>query len=141
MFVRLVLALGAASWFVAGSMFMKPAAGFTRLWPSVAVFACFAAGLVFDVVVVRVVGEVGATAVLIIGLEVVLAASFASWLYGERLSGTRMVAMALVLLGVLLLVIDASDTPSTIEPLAQRGAAGDAELHVDALEVGVDRAT
>lgn len=146
MLARLALALCAALSFVAGSMLMKPAAGFTRMWPSVAVFGCFAAGLVFDVLLVRVGGEVGAAAVLTIGLEVVLAAVFANWIYDERFSGQRFVAVVLVAIGVLLLTFEASESParprdpSPVEPFTQLRPARDAELRVDPLEVGVDRA-
>ncbi len=150
MLVRLALAAGAATCFVAGSMFMKPADGFGRLGPSLAVFACFAAGVTLDVLLVRMGDEVGPAVVLIVGLEVALSAVLASWLFGEPLSVQRICAIVLVLAGVLLLGLDTHGVPSgapdirpvgsAVEPLAQLGATGDAELRVHALQVGVDRA-
>lgn len=155
MVLRILLAIGASVFFVTGSMFMKPSEGLTRLWPSLAVFAAFAAGLVLDIVLVRLGDGVGTAFFLVIGLESVMAVGLAAVLYGERLTPGRCAAMALVLAGVLLLAAtdghdgDAADgaggthRPSSAaarQPLAELGAAADTELGVDALQVGVDRA-
>lgn len=165
--VRTALALGAAGCFVAGSMFMKPSAGFTRLWPSLAVFVCFAIGITLDVFLVRARGEVGSAVVLIVGLEAAFSAVIARWLFGEPFDRVRVLAMALVLAGVVLLEWQPaaatgrppapparsarSDHPAgatwrppagplPVEPVAQLGPARDAELRVHPLEVRVDRA-
>lgn len=151
MVLRILLAIGASVFFVTGSMFMKPSEGLTRLWPSLAVFAAFAAGLVLDIVLVRLGDGVGTAFFLVIGLESVMAVALASMLYGERLTLTRCAAMALVLVGVLLLAAagghegDAAgrsgDSSAARQPLAQFGPAADAQLGVDPLQVGVDGAT
>jgi multidrug transporter EmrE-like cation transporter len=149
--VRLALSIGAAGWFVAGCMFMKPAAGMTRLGPTLAVFGCFAVGLVLDTILVRLGNDVGVAYTMVIGLEVVIAVVVASLLYDERVSGQRLVAVGLVVVGVVLLAVEhvpVATEPtgaslrrsSAVQPRAQLGTAGDAELAVDALEMGVDRA-
>jgi len=146
MVVRFALALGAATCFVAGCMFMKPAAGLTRLAPTMAVFACFAAGLVLDMLLVRTGGEVGAAYATIVGLETVMAVAVAAWLFDEAVTPRRALAIVLVILGVVLL---ASEAPaehtavasvSAIEPDAQLGASADTQLGVDPLQVRVDGA-
>lgn len=152
MVLRILLAIGASVFFVTGSMFMKPSEGLTRLWPSVAVFAAFAAGLVLDIVLVRLGDGVGTAFFLVIGLESVMAVALASMLYGERLTLSRCAAMALVLMGVLLLAAadghdgDAAGSSgdplsATGQPVAQLGAAADTELGVDPLQVGIDGAS
>ncbi len=146
MHVRLALAVGAAACFVAGSMLMKPASGFGRLVPTLGVFACFALGVTLDVLLVRAGDEVGPAVVLIVGLELVFSVLLAAWLFGEQLSPARIVAVVLVLAGMVALGLDVRHAPTgtpavlPVEPLAELGAAGDAELGVDALQVGVDRA-
>jgi small multidrug resistance pump len=148
MVVRILLAIGASVCFVTGSMFMKPSEGLTRLWPTVAVFAAFAAGLVLDIVLVRMGDGVAAAFFLVIGLESVLAVGLSSWLYSERITIGRTVAMALVLAGVLLLAAaDGHDGDAHggggsagSQPFAQLGTVADTELGVDALEVGIDGA-
>lgn len=100
---RILLAIGASACFVAGSLFMKPAAGFTRLWPSVAVFVCFALGILLDVYLVRSLGDVGPAVILIGGLEATFTVLMARWIYDESLDARRVAAMALVLSGVALL--------------------------------------
>ncbi len=145
MVVRLLLAVGASLCFVAGSMFMQPAAGLTRLWPTLAVFASFAVGLVLDTMLVRRGGEVASAVLIVVGLESVLAVGLARWLFGEPITPFRLAAIGLVLGGVLLLTAGEPGQTSTErpsvqgQPLAQLAAAADAELGVDALQVGVHR--
>jgi multidrug transporter EmrE-like cation transporter len=112
MVVRLALALGASAFFVTGSMLMKPAAGLTRLWPSVAVFAAFGAGLVLDILLVRAGDEVGTAFFLVIGLESTMVAILTRWLYHEPLTAGRVAAMALVVTGIMML--------AAAEPAAER---------------------
>lgn len=141
--VRLGLALGASTCFVVGTLFMKPAAGLTRPGPTIAVFACFACGLVLDVLLVRVGGDLGGAALAILGTEAVLLIALAGWLYGEAITLRRVAALVLVMVGVLLALAgeeDVASSPSPLEPRAQLRPAGDAELGVDPLQVGVDRA-
>jgi multidrug transporter EmrE-like cation transporter len=151
MAVRFALALGAAICFVAGCMFMKPAAGLTRLAPTLAVFACFAAGLVLDMLLVRTGGEVGSAYAVIVGLETVMAVALAAWLFDEAVTSRRALAIVLVILGVVLLATEAPTEHtsahaaavapvSAIEPAAQLGASADPQLGVDPLEVRIDGA-
>jgi multidrug transporter EmrE-like cation transporter len=82
---------------------MKPAAGFTRLGPSIAVFVCFALGILLDVYLVRSLGDVGPAVILIGGLEATFTVLMARLLFDESLDARRVAAMALVLSGVALL--------------------------------------
>lgn len=141
---------------------MKPAAGFTNFWPSVAVFFFFAVAIVLDVHLVHSWGEIGRAVVLIGGLEATVAVFLARWLFDERLDGVKMLAIALVLAGVVLLEwrpgadtashhVGPSSRPSAsagphasrwiVQPASELGTAGDAELRVHTLHVRVDRPT
>lgn len=160
--IRLVLAFAAAGCFVAGSMFMKPSAGFTNFWPSVAVFFFFAVAIVLDVHLVHSWGEIGRAVVLIGGLEATVAVFLARFLFDERLDAVKLLAITLVLAGVVLLEwqpgadtasdhVGSSNRPSAaagphasrwiVQPAPEFRAAGDAELRVHTLQVRVDRPT
>ncbi|MCB0997984.1 MAG: hypothetical protein R2713_13330 [Ilumatobacteraceae bacterium] len=150
MLLRLVLAVATAGCFVAGSMLMKPAAGFAHTTATLAVFACFALGVTLDLFLVHLRGEVGSAVVLIVGLEAAVSVVLARWLFGERVDLVRLVAVGLVLAGVALLewrpgdgTPEASVAPGShtgvVEPVAELGSSGDAELGVHPLQVRVDR--
>ncbi len=146
MLCRLGLAFGSAAFFVAGSLLMRPAAGFSRLVPTLGVIGCYVVGVVLDMFLVRAGNEVGPAVVLVIGLEAAFTAVLAHWLYDERLNGVRVVALVLVMSGVLVLGWQPSEAsevrhptpgagPLPVEPVAQLGSARDAELGVRALEM------
>lgn len=132
MLLRVVLALAAAGCFVAGSMFMKPAAGFTNPLPSIAVFVCFGLAIVFDVHLVHLRGEIGSAVVLIGGLEATVAVFLARWLYDERLDPVKVLAIVLVLAGVVLLEWrPGADVTAERAPRAERRAVSEPATEPD----------
>lgn len=108
MVMRLVLGLCAAGCFSGGSLFMKASAGMSRLWPTLAVFGLFAIGIVVNIALVRAGDEVGPAVMIVIGFETLLGFVLAAMLFGEDLSTTRVLAVALVLVGILLLSAESS---------------------------------
>lgn len=98
-----MLAVAASGCFTAGGLLMKPAAGLTRLAPSAAVFVLFVLGAACLARLVHLGGEVGPAYLVVVGLETVLAFALGAALFGEALTGTRLVAVALVFGGTAIL--------------------------------------
>ncbi len=114
---RIVLALLAASCFTGGALLMKPAAGLSRLWPTLGVFGLFVVGAAINVVLVRIGDAVGPAALAVIGAETVLAVVVSALVYGERLTPTRLAALSLVLIGVVILSAEQPTSSTGEEPL------------------------
>jgi multidrug transporter EmrE-like cation transporter len=98
-----VMALLAALCFTVGGIFMKLSEGLTKLWPSVAIFVLFAVGATLNTLLVKRGGELGPAYTVIVGLESVLAFVFGVVFFGEDRSWPRLLGVALVLGGLLLL--------------------------------------
>jgi multidrug transporter EmrE-like cation transporter len=113
---RIVLALLAASCFTGGALLMKPAAGLSRLWPTLGVFGLFVVGAAINVVLVRIGDAVGPAALAVIGAETVLAVVVSAIVFGERLTPTRLAALSLVLIGVVILSAEQPSAPTGDEP-------------------------
>lgn len=98
-----VLSATSAACFAGGGLLMKPSAGFSRIWPSLAVGVLFVSGTVLLAVTVNAKGEVGPSYLIIGALETVLVFALGVLLFDDQLSGVRLVAVALVLAGTVLL--------------------------------------
>jgi multidrug transporter EmrE-like cation transporter len=92
----------AALCFAAGGVFMKNSDGGARLSPTLAFLGLFAAGALLQARAMRS-ADMGVVYVAVLGLEAVLALGFAVVLLGERFSLLRMLAIALIVVGVGLL--------------------------------------
>jgi multidrug transporter EmrE-like cation transporter len=110
--LKIALSVVAALCFASGGMLMKPAAGLTRLWPSVGVFALFAVGAAVNIALVRVGEEVGPAYLAVAGFETVVALFLAALVYGERLGAVRLGAALLITVGVVLLAADPGGEPA-----------------------------
>ncbi len=99
---NLLLLFCASAMFALGGVAMKYSAGLTRPGPSAGVFALFAAGAAMQAVAMRD-AEMGPVYITVLGLEAVLAFGLGIWLFGESASAMRVVAVALVLAGIVLL--------------------------------------
>jgi multidrug transporter EmrE-like cation transporter len=97
------MAIVAALSFTVGGIFMKLSDGLTKLWPSVAIFVLFAVGAVLNTLLVKRGGELGPAYTIIVGLEAVLAFAFGVLFFGEDRSWPRLLGVALILGGLLLL--------------------------------------
>jgi small multidrug resistance pump len=99
----LVIALLAALCFTVGGIFMKLSDGMTKLWPSVALYVLFIIGATLNAILVKRGGELGSAYIIVVGLESVLAFVFGVVLFGEDRSWTKIVGVALILIGLLFL--------------------------------------
>lgn len=88
--------------FSIGGAFMGMSAGFTRLWPSVLVAACFVIGAGFLARAVHH-GGLSTTYVIGLGIEAVLSVVIGLAILGERLSGLQTAGIAIVLVGLVTL--------------------------------------
>jgi multidrug transporter EmrE-like cation transporter len=88
--------------FSVGAAFMGHSAGFTRLWPSVIVAACFVIGSGFLARAVRR-GGLSTTYVIALGVEAVITVGIGLALLGERLNGAQVAGIAIVLVGLVTL--------------------------------------
>ncbi|HEY7627376.1 MAG TPA: SMR family transporter [Ilumatobacteraceae bacterium] len=88
--------------FSIGGAFMGNSAGFTRLWPSVLVAACFVIGAGF---LARAVHEGGlsTTYVLALGVEAIASVTIGLAILGERLTIAQLAGIVIILVGLVTL--------------------------------------
>ena len=82
-----VCSLTAAACFTGGGLLTKPAAGLSRMVPTLAMFGLFVVGAGLLAMAVKHDGEVGPAYLVVVGLETVLAFALGVALYGEQLDG------------------------------------------------------
>jgi small multidrug resistance pump/quaternary ammonium compound-resistance protein SugE len=99
------LSLAAALTFVAGGVFMKWSEGMSRLVPTLLVYLFFAAGATCQTVAMRK-AEMGVSYLLVLGLEAVLAFVFGLLFFGEERSPCKLLGVAVVVAGIVLLHAD-----------------------------------
>lgn len=92
----------AAMAFATGGVAMKYSDGLTRLWPSLMVFVLFSAGAALQALAMRH-APMGTTYVVVLGLEAVLASALGAWLFAEALTAPRLLAIALIVTGIVIL--------------------------------------
>ncbi len=88
--------------FSVGGAFMRQSDGFTKLWPSLAIAACFVIGAAF---LARAVNRGGLSTTFVIGLgiEAVISVGIGLALLGERLTGPQAAGIAIILVGLVTL--------------------------------------
>ncbi|HVW87521.1 MAG TPA: SMR family transporter [Bryobacteraceae bacterium] len=96
------LLVAAAVAFTAGGVAMKYSAGLTRMWPSALVFALFCAGAAAQALAMRR-AEMAATYIVVLGMESVLAFGLGVVVFREPATPARIVAVALVTAGIVML--------------------------------------
>jgi multidrug transporter EmrE-like cation transporter len=97
-----VWAPAAAIAFTAGGVAMKYSAGLTQLLPAVAMFALFCAGAAAQAMAMRG-AEMSATYISVLGLESLLAFALGVVVFSEPATPMRLLAVALVTAGIVLL--------------------------------------
>jgi multidrug transporter EmrE-like cation transporter len=100
--VDLLLLVLAALCFAAGGLFMKLSAGVTRLLPTLAFSALFLAGALLQAYAMRR-ADLGVVYIAVLGLEAVLAFGLSIAVFHESSSALRILAVALIVVGVVLL--------------------------------------
>src|SRR5215831_9556384 len=98
----LLLNLGAALAFALGGLCMKASAGMTRLGPTLLLYLLFAAGATLQTLALRK-SELGVAYLFVLGLEAVLAFGFGLWFFAEGCSWGKVLGVAAIIAGILLL--------------------------------------
>ena len=97
-----VLLIVAALAYTVGGVFMKYSEGLTRLTPSIVVAVLFLVGAGCQALAMRK-EELSVAYVFVLGLESVLAFAFGVMFFGEAATMTRLIAVGLITLGIVLL--------------------------------------
>ena len=100
--MHLLLSGLAALLFTVGGIFMKRADGLSHAPPTACFLALFACGAAVQSCAMRGT-ELGATYVIVLGLEAILAVSFGAILFGESLTPSKTAAVLLIVGGIALL--------------------------------------
>jgi multidrug transporter EmrE-like cation transporter len=97
-----VLLVVASLLFATGGIFMKYSEGLTRLPPSLGVFVCFGLGAACQAIAMRR-SEMSVVYVFVLGLEAIAAFVLSVWILDERLTLAKVLALALIVGGIVLL--------------------------------------
>ena len=100
--MSLILNIAAALCYVIGGAGMKLSEGLSRPGPSLLLFCCFAGGAGLQAVAMRK-AEMGAAYILVLGLEAILALAFGAAFFRETCSPAKLLGVALVIAGILIL--------------------------------------
>lgn len=95
----LLMVLSAAAFFTVGGIYMKLSQGLSLLTPSVLVYFFFCAGASLQTLAMRK-SDLGATYILVLGLEAVLALLFGVWLFKEHYSFLKLLGISLIVTGI-----------------------------------------
>jgi multidrug transporter EmrE-like cation transporter len=101
-FASLVMAIVAALCFTTGGVAMKQADGIANLPATASFILLFAVGAVLQSLLMRG-SELGATYILILGIEAALAFGFGIWLYDESIAVVKTAGLGLIVAGIALL--------------------------------------
>jgi small multidrug resistance pump/quaternary ammonium compound-resistance protein SugE len=116
--------VAAALAFTVGGIFMKLSQGLTQPLPSLAMLGLFAVGAALLTLSIELRGELGPAYLVVLGLEAVLALAFGAMLFGEEANTGRLLGVALLVLGMILIeggTASAAAVPET--PAGSEGAA------------------
>jgi multidrug transporter EmrE-like cation transporter len=101
-FASLAMAIVAALCFTTGGVAMKQADGIANLPATASFILLFSAGAVLQSLLMRG-SELGATYILILGIEAALALGFGIWLYDESIAVVKTAGLGLIIGGIALL--------------------------------------
>ncbi len=100
--IDILLSLGAALSFTIGGIFMEWSDGLSRFWPSLAIYGLFFAGASFQTLAIKNT-SMGATYVLVVGLEAMLAMALSVFILKENHSMLNLGGVVLIIIGVIFL--------------------------------------
>jgi multidrug transporter EmrE-like cation transporter len=106
------LMVTAALTFTIGGVFMKWSQGLTQPLPTLAMIVLFVIGAALLTLSIDVRGQLGPAYLVVLGLEAVLALAFGTLLFGENASAPRMLGLALLIVGMILIEVTASPEPA-----------------------------
>lgn len=105
------LMVAAAFTFTVGGVFMKWSQGLTQPLPTLAMVVLFVIGAALLTLSIDVRGQLGPAYLVVLGLEAVLALAFGALLFGEDASPPRLIGLALLIVGMILIEVTASPEP------------------------------
>ena len=117
------MAVGAAVAFTVGGIFMKLSEGLTHTLPSLAMLGLFGLGAALLTLSIDARGELGPAYLVVLGLEAVLAFAFGAMLFGEQPNVGRMLGLALLVAGMILIEGGFSPWSPDLAHAEARGAA------------------
>jgi small multidrug resistance pump/quaternary ammonium compound-resistance protein SugE len=94
--------MSAAVFFTVGGIYMKLSQGLTNLTPSLLVYLFFCAGASFQTLATNK-SELGATYILVLGLESILALLFGVVFFQENYSFVKLLGVSLIVAGIVFL--------------------------------------
>lgn len=97
------MTVAAALAFTVGGIFMKLSQGFSQPLPSLAMLGLFGLGAALLTLSIDARGELGPAYLVVLGLEAVLAFAFGAMLFGEQPNLPRVLGLALLILGMVLI--------------------------------------
>ncbi len=97
------MTVAAALAFTVGGIFMKLSQGLTQPLPSFAMLGLFAVGAALLTLSIELRGELGPAYLVVLGLEAVLAFAFGAMLFGEQAGMSRILGVALLVVGMILI--------------------------------------
>jgi small multidrug resistance pump/quaternary ammonium compound-resistance protein SugE len=104
--------VAAALAFTIGGIFMKLSQGLTQPLPTLAMLGLFVVGAALLTVSIDVRGELGPAYLVVLGLEAILAFAFGALLFGEHATMTRLLGLALLIAGMVLIELSETPTPA-----------------------------
>jgi multidrug transporter EmrE-like cation transporter len=110
------MAVAAALAFTVGGIFMKLSQGLTQPLPTLAMLGLFALGAALLTLSIEARGELGPAYLIVLGLEAVLAFAFGAMLFGEHANVGRLVGLALLVAGMVLIEAGTASASETSEP-------------------------
>jgi len=114
--------IAAALAFTIGGVFMKLSQGLSQPLPTLAMLGLFALGAALLTLSIDVRGELGPAYLVVLGLEAVLAFAFGAMLFGEHANGARVLGLALLIVGMIL--IEGGAAVSASSDVESRGPTG-----------------
>lgn len=100
--IPVVLMIAAALAYTCGGVCMKYSFGLTRPVPTVLLFILFLLGAGLQALAMRST-DMGVAYIFVLGLESLLAFVFSIFLFNEAVSGTRVLAVFLITMGIILI--------------------------------------
>lgn len=88
---------------------LKPAAGFTRLFPSLVVFFGYSVSFYLLSLILQTM-PIGITYAIWSGLGIVLVTFFAKLIYNQQLDGAALLGIALIIIGVVIIQVFSKNT-------------------------------
>lgn len=110
------MAVAAALAFTIGGVFMKLSHGLTQPLPSLLMIVLFVLGAILLTLAIEARGELGPAYLVVLGLEAVMAFALGAMLFGEHPDVGRLIGLALLIIGMILIEGGAAEALADTKP-------------------------